>query len=213
MKKNFIILLLFIFIFLFSCKKEKEEEKMISGCFSKQKTLIDGYIYPKSSDLESFFDFEDNMVIDITIGGDGYVPDSSESSEMYWKYAYQYGDTAFYGCYPKELYCCTELSLIDITCDKDIDENHKAFVSLSDITEIICYSFGEFIKSGYSNRNTFIKKNLSEMHGNDYLLLQHYSIGLRIKNSKKLPKGEYKFFISIVTEENEIVTNDITIVK
>ena len=210
MKNN--VLILFILIFIFSCKKE--EEKMISGCYSKQqKTLIDGYIYPKSCDLKYSFDFEKNMVIGIIIRGDGYDLKSSESSEMYWKYAYQYGDTAFNGCYPMELYCCTELSLIDITCDKDIDDNHKAFVSLSDITEIICFSYGEYIKSGYSNDNTYIQKNLSEMNNDDYLLLGFESINLRIKDSKKLPKGEYKFFITIVTEENETVTNEITIVK
>ena len=209
MKNNFFIL--FILICIFSCKKEEER----TGCLYKKKALVEAYVYPKSSTLECSFDYERNFVISISIGGDGYFRDPPRSSEMYWEYAYQYGDTAYNRCsWVIPVYCCTKLSLIDITCDKDIDENHKASVSLGDITEIIVTSYREYIQSGYVSYNTRIQKNLSEMSGDDYLLLSaDGSMGLRIKDSKNLPKGEYKFFITFVTEENDIVTNDITIVN
>ncbi|MDR2774841.1 MAG: hypothetical protein LBC19_08890 [Tannerella sp.] len=52
------------------------------------------------------------------------------------------------------------------------------------------------------------------MKGDDYLFLEaDGSMTLKIKGSKNLPQGEYKFTIIFVTDDNEVVKSDITVVK
>jgi hypothetical protein len=90
-------------------------------------------------------------------------------------------------------------------------------VSLSDITEYNGTSYRSYIQSGYKNSDGstwLIKNNLSEMKGDDYLFLEaDGSMTLKIKGSKNLPQGEYKFTIIFVTDDNEVVKSDITVVK
>ena len=206
MKYVFIIL----FALLISSCKDENHAKYIEPI---QKAFIENYVYPESCILDYIINNEGNIVISINITGDVYSQHSPNTSEAFWKYAYQYGDTTYNNISPPiPIMCSTKLHQIDIICDKDFDENHKALVSLSDITDYRSTSYKHFIQSFYKDLDTWFTKNLSEMSGDDYLFLDaDGSMGLVIKGSNKLPKGEYKFTVIFVTEDNNTVKSDITI--
>ena len=216
MKIKYVIILL-VFLCIFSCENSTDVDNSNSNR-RIQKAFVGDYIYPKSIILDYVIDREGDIVIMINTTGVVYSQHSSntsESYESYWKYANQYGDTTYNsGSPPFPIACYTKLHHIDIVCDKDYDENHKALASLGDITEYSSKSYRDYIQSFYKSGDMLITKLLSEMNGDDYLFLDaDGSMTLRIEGSKKLQQGEYKFTIIFVTEDNKTVKNDITIVK
>jgi hypothetical protein len=204
----------FVLLWTFSCSDKNTEYPVIRPV---QKAFVENYVYPKFGILDYSIDYEGNIAITINIAGIVYSQYSSEDSVIYWKYACQYGDTAYNSVKaPVPIACCTKLNSIDIICDKDFDDSHEALVSLSDITEYNSTSYRNYIQSGYINSDgsTWLIKNLSEMKDDDYLFLDaDGSMTLKIKGSNRLPQGEYKFTIFFVTEDNEIVKSDLTVVK
>ena len=78
----------------------------------------------------------------------------TESSRLYQQYAEQLGDTAFpqtiYRDRPNsEIVAVNKIAGIDVICNDDFDENHKAGSSVSDILTFIGNSPVNYIKSGY----------------------------------------------------------------
>jgi hypothetical protein len=48
----------------------------------------------------------------------------------------------------------------------------------------------------------------------DYLFLSaSMGMGLRISGSKDLPSGEYRFTVTLITDDDRVVKNEITITK
>lgn len=213
MKYVFILILPLLWI-VASCSSDDDEPSFIPPRII-DKAFVQYYVCPKSLVLNYGSDYEGSLIINIHVGGSAYSQYLSKDSAMFWKYAYQYGDTA----YNKEkmsipIECCTNLNLIDITCDKDVFGIPKEH-SLSEITEFRCKSYRNYIKNNYKNHNDiWITKKLSEMNGDDYLLLNSGgSMELKIMDSKKIPAGEYKFTVTLMTDEDEIVKEDIVIKK
>ncbi|MDR2774840.1 MAG: hypothetical protein LBC19_08885 [Tannerella sp.] len=120
MKRIFSVLS--VLLWIFSCSDKNIEYPVIR---TVQKAFVENYVYPKSCNLKYSTDYEGNIAITINVAGNVYSQHSSEDSVIYWKYACQYGDTAYSKVKaPIPTGCCTKLNSIDILCDKDFDSHH-----------------------------------------------------------------------------------------
>lgn len=164
--KPLIYMLLFAVCVFCSCEKESNPMLQYPSNFEQEdplsfeKGFIQGYL-----DADTVCGWQDHNTEDVSVlyptmyfwlKGSTYFYNPrwfTESCRLYQQYAEQLGDTAFPRTIIRErsleIVAVNKIAGIEVICNEDFDENHKAGSSVSDILTFKGDSPVNYIKSGY----------------------------------------------------------------
>jgi hypothetical protein len=218
MKRSILFMLLTAMFVLCGCKKETEER--ISGAvFSKSLVML--YIHP---DEATYMEHNTKGGFTFSFDGERLYGKNPE----FIKLSTQYGDTLFNRYTVPYVFkaIADSINSVEIICDKDIDANHKAGESLTDIFMLRALSPINSIKNEYKVTNQVddiglyddthhisswyyydaVEIKANEINAHNTRMFDPM-ISLKLDDSVKPASGEFTFTITFHFTNKDITSN------